>query len=261
LARPDNAFADEDNICPGRYSFAAYDVTWWDPKVLKLDVRQSFGIRQEELLAGAAPETLRNDLAAYNQWRQKITDLVESAAKPGIVVRTVTSHARNASGDALPSVTLVELPRNKERPAGVRFGALVHATLSAVDLDSATDSSKEAATLQGRILGASDEEIEVASITVRAALAHPLLQRAARAWSRGQCRRETPITLTLENGTLVEGVVDIAFLEDDSWTVIDFKTDRELENELPYYQKQVGIYANAVSHATGKPAIAVLISL
>jgi ATP-dependent exoDNAse (exonuclease V) beta subunit len=261
LARPDNAFADENNVRPGRYSFPGYDVTWWDPKILKLDVRQSFGIRQEELLAGAPPEILRSDLDTYNQWLQKLTDLVDSAAKPGIVVRTVTSQARIASGDALPPVTLVELPRNEERPSGIRFGALVHATLSTVDLDPATDSSKKAATLQGRILGASDEEIEAASITVRAALAHPLLQRAARAWFRGECRRETPITLTVENGTLVEGTVDIAFLENDSWTVIDFKTDRELETELEHYKRQVGMYAAGISRATGKSAEAILIAV
>jgi ATP-dependent exoDNAse (exonuclease V) beta subunit len=261
LARPDNAFADEDNICPGGYSFPGYDVTWWDPKILKLDVRQSFGIRQEELLAGTAPETLRSDLDAYNQWRQKVTDLVESAAKPGIVVRTVTSQVRIASGDAFPSVTLVELPRNKKRPAGIRFGALVHATLSTVDLDPATDSSKEAATLQGRILGASDEEIEAASIAVQAALAHPLLQCAARAWASGQCRRETPITLSLDDGALVEGVVDIAFLEDECWTVIDFKTDVKVEKELEHYKNQVGIYTLAISRATGKSAVAFLVSV
>ena len=260
LARPDNAFADEDNVCPGRYSFTGHDATWWDPKILKLGVRQSFGIRQEELLAGAAPEVLKSDLNAYQQWRQKAVDLIDSGAKPTLVVRTATNQARIASDDELPPVTLLELPRDNKRPAGPRFGALVHAILSTVDLDAALQSTKRVAILQGRILGASDEEIEAASIAVQAALAHPLLQRARRAWVGGQCRRETPITLTLENGTLVEGMVDIAFLEDDSWTVIDFKTDRELEKELEHYERQVAIYAAAVSRATGKSASAVLIS-
>ena len=117
------------------------------------------------------------------------------------------------------------------------------------------------ATLQGRILGASDEEVEAASIAVQAVLGHPLLRRAERAWVCGQCRRETPITLTLGNGTLVEGVIDVAFLEDDSWTVIDFKTDRELEKELEHYERQVGIYALAISRATGKSTLPVLVSV
>jgi ATP-dependent exoDNAse (exonuclease V) beta subunit len=265
LTRPDNAFADDDNVCPGRYSFASnatgYDVTWWDPQMLKLGVRQSFGIRQEELLAGADPETLNSDLEAYEHWRRQIASVLDQGAKPSQVVRTATNQARKESGGGLPGVTVVELPRNKERPVGARFGALVHATLSTVDLDASTESAKSAAALQGRILGASAEEIEAASVAAQAALAHPLLQRARRAWICAQCRRETPVTLTLEDGTLVEGVIDIAFLEDDSWTVIDFKTDRELEKELQHYQKQVGIYANAVSRATGRPATAILLSI
>jgi ATP-dependent helicase/nuclease subunit A len=265
LTRPNNAFADDDNVCPGRYIFTSnatgYDVTWWDPQMLKLGVRQSFGIRQEELLAVADPETLKSDLEAYQHWRRQVADVLDHGAKPSVVVRTATNQARIASGDRLPTVTLVELPRNKERPAGVRFGALVHATLSTVDLDAAPESTKRVATLQGRILGASEEEVEAASITVQTVLGHPLLQRAGRAWLCGQCRRETPITLTLENGTLVEGVIDVAFLEDDSWTVIDFKTDRELEKELEHYERQVGIYALAISRATGKSTLPVLVSV
>ena len=59
-------------------------------------------------------------------------------------------------------------------------------------------------------------------------LGHDLLARARRAAARGACRRETPVTLTLEDGTLVEGVVDLAFEEDGAWIVVDYKTDREL---------------------------------
>jgi len=200
LTRPNNAFADDDNVCPGRYSFTSnatgYDVTWWDPKMLKLGVRQSFGIRQEELLAGADPETLKSDLEAYQHWRRQVANVLDHGAKPSQIVRTATNQARKESGDGFPNVTLVELPRNKERPVGARFGALVHATLSTVDLDASLESAKSAAALQGRILGTSAEEVEAASVAVQAALAHPLLQRARRAWICAQCRRETPVTLS-----------------------------------------------------------------
>ena len=59
-------------------------------------------------------------------------------------------------------------------------------------------------------------------------LSHDLLARARRADARGACRRETPVTLTLDDGTLVEGVVDLAFEEDGAWIVVDYKTDREI---------------------------------
>ena len=60
--------------------------------------------------------------------------------------------------------------------------------------------------------------------------------------------------LTLGDGTLVEGVLDLAFLEKDAWTVVDFKTDREFEKDLEHYKRQVGLYALAIGRATGQPS-------
>ena len=76
---------------------------------------------------------------------------------------------------------------------------------------------------------------------------------------RGQCRRETPLTLTLSDGILVEGVIDLAFFENNMWTILDFKTDRELEKELAHYEKQVSLYASAISRSTGYATSAVLV--
>src|SRR5262249_30840584 len=58
LSRPVDLIVDErENVWPGLHCFsepnnagAGYRVTWWDPRALTLDVPQSFGIRQEELL-------------------------------------------------------------------------------------------------------------------------------------------------------------------------------------------------------------------
>jgi ATP-dependent exoDNAse (exonuclease V) beta subunit len=56
----------------------------------------------------------------------------------------------------------------------------------------------------------------------------------------------------LPTGTLVEGVLDLAFREKDAWTVVDFKTDREFEKELAQYKRQVGLYALSIERATGE---------
>jgi ATP-dependent exoDNAse (exonuclease V) beta subunit len=262
-SRPDNAVAEDDNVCPGRHHFGSngtgYDVTWWDPKTLNLDVRQSFGIRQEELLAAGDPEAVKRDLEIYRNWRTKATEIRDKSAIPSLVIRTATYEARKQAGGEPPDVTLVELPRRKERPVGARFGALVHATLATVALDASPESIRNATVLQGRILGAREEETEAASAAAQAALAHPLLQRAREAWMRGQCRRETPLTLTLSDGILVEGVIDLAFFENNMWTILDFKTDRELEKELAHYEKQVSLYASAISRSTGYATSAVLV--
>jgi len=75
----------------------------------------------------------------------------------------------------------------------------------------------------------------------------------------GHCRRETPLTLREPDGALVDGIVDLAFLDDGVWTVVDFKTDRELDKELPVYRSQVRLYAAAIAAATGQEARPVLL--
>jgi ATP-dependent helicase/nuclease subunit A len=150
------------------------------------------------------------------------------------------------------------LPRDPERPAGARFGALVHAALAAVPLDANTDQVQQITALYARVLGADERETAAAAAAVHSALAHPLMARARDALAHGGCRRETPITLTLGGGFLVEGVVDLAFLEKGAWTVVDFKTDRELEKELEHYKLQVGLYALSIVRATGQPCDRIL---
>jgi ATP-dependent exoDNAse (exonuclease V) beta subunit len=154
-----------------------------------------------------------------------------------------------------------EVTRDAERPAGARFGALVHATLATVPLDANTDEVQQIAALYARVLGADERETAAAAAAVDSTLTHPLLLRAREAVAFGQCRRETPITLTLSDGTVVEGVLDLAFLEKDSWIVVDFKIDRELEEGLQQYEKQIRLYAAAISRSTGKSTSAILISV
>ena len=59
--------------------------------------------------------------------------------------------------------------------------------------------------------------------------------------------------LELEDGGLVEGVVDLAFREDTpefaGWTVVDFKTDREFAVSSTRYITQVQVYSEAVAAA------------
>ena len=159
------------------------------------------------------------------------------------------------------TVTVIDLPRDVLRPSGPRYGALVHAILATVSLDADRDRVAEVATLQGRILGATDEEVASASEVVSLALGHSLMARAREAAAKGACRRETPVTATAPDGVLIEGVVDLAFREGDAWTVVDFKADRELADALDVYRRQVWLYADMVTQATGQPATAVLMKL
>ena len=61
-----------------------------------------------------------------------------------------------------------------------------------------------------------------------------------------------------KDGTLVEGVLDLAFDEGFETVVVDFKTDHELSAGEARYRAQLTQYVHAVSRATGRPASGVL---
>jgi len=141
---------------------------------------------------------------------------------------------------------------------------LVHAVLSVVDLNADPAGVQAVAELQGRLLGATKEEVASAAQTATRALAHPLMRRAAAASLAGRCRRESPIAIRLEDGMLVEGIVDLAFRDEsdsDTWTVVDFKTDFEISGRLDEYISQVSLYTLAIERATGSRSKGVLLRL
>jgi ATP-dependent exoDNAse (exonuclease V) beta subunit len=186
--------------------------------------------------------------------------------QPSLRIRTITEWARmTLAKDESPGlaheVALVTAASGAARPGGARFGTLVHALLATVALDATPAQITEAVGLQARILGAPAEESEAAMALVVAALAHPLMARARDAWRDGRCRRETPVAYREADGTLVEGVLDLAFEDEGGWTVVDFKTDVEMAGELARYRRQVGLYASIVAAATGEKVKAVLMQL
>ena len=272
LQRPDDDPASEMTVAPGLHRFGdaleggdGYAVVWWDPHVLDLDVDARFGIRQEELLSkDVAEETVERDLQRYRDWRERRDRIREQAGKPSLVMETVTHRADALAADssaAPPSVVeVVGTAPDSERPAGPRFGSLVHALLAVAPLDRPAG-VEELAALQGRILGATEDEIAAAAVAAAAALRHPLLERARAASGRGECRREAPVAGRGDDGTLIEGVVDLAFREAGAWTVVDFKTDLELEAELDRYRRQVALYAELIARATGEPATPLLLRI
>jgi len=179
---------------------------------------------------------------------------------PSLAVRSVTMLADEAQASEVPEVEIETVPADRSgRPGGKRFGSLVHAVLALVPLPGAAREVDALARLQGRLLGANEEEITAAIAAVRAALEHPLLRRAGLAAREGGLRRETPILLRQPDGVLAEGFVDLAFREGGAWTVVDFKTDRELEGERARYAVQVDLYARAIAAATAQPARGVLL--
>ena len=65
-----------------------------------------------------------------------------------------------------------------------------------------------------------------------------------------------PFALRLGESTFLEGVVDLAFPEDDGWVIADYKTDRGDDPEFAArrraYREQLRAYSSAWSSLTGE---------
>lgn len=246
-------------------------VIWWDPARLTLEVPEPVPVRHQQILEAGSAGAAASE-AHYAAWVEDGEVLRAGASVPSITVKTVTAIAQagpllisdeKARGDAAllasPPNVEIEITARPEakRPGGRRFGALVHAILAAVDLRASQAEIQSVVALQRRMFDATQEEIGAAIETVTAALHHPVMRRAAAAGKK-DVRRETPVILRFEDGSLAEGVVDLAFREAgpnfSGWTVVDFKTDQEFSGESARYARQVQLYVEAVRTATEMPA-------
>jgi ATP-dependent helicase/nuclease subunit A len=235
--------------------------------VLTLDVEEQIGLRQQRILESDehgvdADRGYEN----YAHWRETRSAAVAQASRPSIRVQTVTALASDTSLGQAQSlrIQIETVPRvGSERPGGKRFGALVHAMLAVVDLNASIEEIIALAEANARLIDATRAEIDAAVRAVEAALNHPVMRRAALNLGDGSLRRETPIQLRREDGSLVEGVVDLAFREATpeftGWTVVDFKTDREIERSRGQYAAQVAAYAEAIGTSTRSPARGLLL--
>jgi ATP-dependent exoDNAse (exonuclease V) beta subunit len=256
LDRPlDSISQDEPSVKPGLHTprCGKHVVVWWDPAALKLNAPENFGLRQVDILEplGAASESI----AQYTAWKDARARSVERGQAKDFDVVIATALSEPPPGEA-SVVTIDSVARAVSTSGGVRFGALLHGILRDSDLTAGREHVHDLGQLHGKLLDASGSEIEAAIDAVVATLQHPLIRRAAAA---ERCHRELPLLLPLGDGRTLEGVVDLAFLENGEWTVVDFKTDAELSGSKARYERQVQWYVYALSKLTGLPAKGVLL--
>jgi ATP-dependent exoDNAse (exonuclease V) beta subunit len=249
-------------VRPGlhRPAVGTHSVVFWDPSALGLDKEDDAGQRQQKILAVDDKGVVAKEgIEQHAAWRRDHDAAIASASVPTLVVRTVTEEKTSSSPVPADIAFEATASTRRARPHGKRFGILVHAMLAAVPLDGDAAAIADAARIQARIVGASDDEATAARDAVAAALAHPLLARA-RAASRVE--RETALMIRADDGAIIEGVVDLAFLEKGAgWTVVDFKTDVEIASRKDDYARQIDAYARAIAAATGEPAKGALLAV
>jgi hypothetical protein len=161
-------------------------VVWWDPAALELDVQEQAPLRQQRILEADPDGTSEK---SYASWKAARDEVIVSASRPSKSVQTVTALARVEPSEGQVEVEIVS-PADLERPSGKRFGTLVHAVLSAVDLNATPEMIRQSVSVSARQVDATDRETEAAVTAVTAALKHPLLIRAAAAARDAEFRRK-----------------------------------------------------------------------
>jgi ATP-dependent exoDNAse (exonuclease V) beta subunit len=201
---------------------------------------------------------------AHEAWESRRASLLERGSAPTLRIRTVTERKEEPDHESTVSVS-EESTRASHgpRPSGKRFGALVHAVLATVALDASLADVESTSRAHGRVMAASPDEVAAAATAVQAALEHRVIQQAKAAGEN--CRREAPVALQEKDGSLTEGVLDLAFRMVDEggpiWVIVDYKTDVELAHRRAEYQRQVKRYAQMVAESTGERVRGVILSV
>ena len=294
LNRPDGDPAGANTVAPGAYVFAGsaspspeppnprapspdpsnprapspeppYSVVWWDPHVLALDAGSTIGLRREDLIAkDGDPAAVAARLADFESWKEGRAAAIAGARVLSLDARTVSEMAADPNAAALTGAAVpietIDVSRVAGRPFGPRFGTLVHTILATAALDADQPSLARIGATQGRLLipQAREEEVYAAVEVAAAALRHPLFDRVRAANAAGRCERELPVIWRAPDGALVEGTLDLAFEDEEGVTVVDFKTDRELNADAERYRRQLTIYCRALESLRGTPARGVL---
>ena len=243
-----------DSVSPGLHATESGNrVVWWDPTQLKLRVSAKEGVRQQKLLAHS-PDA-EQSIEAHARWKERRAQEVLQGSRPTLLALPITELAQGASAEtALVEATSIS---RASRPRGPRFGTLVHAVLAHIPLDAERIRVAALCEALARLTRATQEEAAAATDAVLGALAHP---RLAEARASAQVRREVAVTQVLDDGTLAEGIIDLAYLCGEQWTILDFKTD-EVVDPRGVYANQLRRYVEAVRRATGMQARGILLQV
>jgi ATP-dependent exoDNAse (exonuclease V) beta subunit len=244
---------EEASVKPGahRPREGAHEVVWWDPQVLALNAEEKFGLPGEDMLKGDSSASA----GAYEAWQSRRGALIASGSKPSLQVFTPSETDDAPSGFDV-EVVYEATVREPDRPGGRRFGSLVHGVIREGLFETAA--ARDVAQSLARTMGATEEETEAVIRVVEEASRHPLIDRARRA---ARVHRELPLLYRLEDGRVLDGVADLAFLEGETWTLVDFKTDADIASRRAHYEAQLRWYALALSRLTGQQVRCVVFAI
>lgn len=230
------------SVAPGWHKpiHGDHEVLWFDPALISPEPPLSSGVPTHELLAGDPAPTL----ATYQSWEAE-RDAAHALGRQA--THKVIAATGGLAGTAPPAVEIerVAIHPSKREQFTRHFGRLVHQLLQDVDFAAPKAQIQTMARTYARRMRRPDLEATSAIEIVAAVLAHPLLLPARKATV---VLREEPLVLRTEDGTIIEGKVDLAYRDSTQWTLVDYKvgpTDRrEYERQMRWYAMALAASGN-----------------
>ena len=141
-----------------------------------------------------------------------------------------------------------EEPETASPWGGKDLGSLAHLLMEkGWDWDEAM--LRKAALFYAEKMGVPREGAESAATWAAKALQSGMIQRARKS---PNLFHELPLTGKQEDGSFLNAVIDLAFLEGDEWVIVDYKTDQDMETLKEKYRQQLGHYAELLKRFTGR---------
>lgn len=237
-------------LSPLEATLGSFDeVHSFDTNLLSVEPEMFDGIEEatHAILQGDAEP----GFARYNLWKQSRAESIARGERKSSVVVAATELQELPGMDEMPIETLTI--RTGMRIRSTRnLGKLVHAVLQDIDLNG-KDDVEIIARAHGRRIRAWDEEIITATTAVRLVMEHPAIKSTNK-----QVVREFPFVLRIDDGEIIEGVIDFAIRSSSGWLLFDFKVGRA---DVAAYNRQMQIYAAALRKASALPVKACLIEI
>jgi ATP-dependent exoDNAse (exonuclease V) beta subunit len=230
-------------VRPGEHTprVGTHRVVWFDPGILDLKESTPAGTDRIELLDGI-PEQVKTGLKQYEDWANSKQARLAVVSHPSMRVERATEAGEYPEVAAV-EVIVEAVKTGIRQPSGRTYGRLLHAVLQ----------SNGFAEAHGRKLGATEDEVAAAEATARVVITHEVVAPGGR-----EVFREAPVVVRMNDGTLVEGRIDLAFRDKNGWVVVDYKTGSADQQKAV---RQLRLYAHALATATGLPARAVLLEI
>ena len=217
---------------------------------------------QEDFSAWESAEVTQN---------QPLKTSVSAIAKKAVMVDPLPITSAEEDPDTkreeeviVSPLRLSELP---SRPAfleekqltGAERGTLMHRALSIIPLEKLRGAANLYGAVKQAVHDMADREIftyqEVMLLYIKGLAEFFQSELGQRMLNSNNIRREWAFNLLMEEGSLLQGVIDCAFMDDGAWVLVDYKTDRIEDEEafIQRYKLQIDWYAKALEKITGTP--------